>query len=75
MFVDMLVEGATPSTPMTEANLDSWINGLKVPFTTAMDADPSSYEVKTTLGNKETAYVIERASMKIVAKSSSILCR
>lgn len=71
MFVDVVIEGATPTTPTTTANLDAWIAGMKNPFSTLIDADPSTFAAKATLGIKETTYVVERATGKILIKTAS----
>ena len=71
MFVQLLEEGATPSDIVTKSNLNSWISAIGVPFTTAMDADGAApFTLKTTLGIKETTYIVDRATMKILAKTS-----
>lgn len=72
MFVELIVEGSTPTTPITEPQLRAWVNGLKVPYTTAIDVDPSTFAIKKSYGIKETAYVIERDTRKILAKTKTI---
>lgn len=71
MFVDLMVEGETPTTPATGTDLDAWIKALAVPFTTAYDADAASFAIKSTLGIKETAYVIDRTTRKILVKAAT----
>lgn len=73
MFVDIVIEGATPTTPTTKPNLDAWVAGMKNPFSTMMDVDASTFATKSTLGIKETAYVLDRATGKILVKNSSPL--
>jgi hypothetical protein len=73
MFVDVVIEGATPTTPTTKPNLDAWVAGMKNAFSTMMDVDASPFATKSTLGIKETSYVLERASGKILVKTSSPL--
>jgi hypothetical protein len=71
MFVQLLVEGANPSSPTTKANLDAWIGSRRIPFTTGMDAVAGSREIKSVLGPKETSYIIDRASLKILVKTTT----
>ena len=70
MFVQLIEEGKTPSDGVTKQNLDAWIISVKVPYTTLMGAasagDP--FALKTALGAKETIYIVERATRKILAK-------
>ena len=72
MFVQMLIEGTNPSTAATKANLDTWINLLKVPFTIARDADGAApFTLRSAYGPKETTYIIERATRKILYKNTN----
>ena len=72
MFVDLMTEGPTPTSGMTQTELRSWIGALKVPFTAAYDVDPStSFTIRKTYGIKETTYIVERTTMKIVAKTAT----
>ncbi len=66
-FVDLLIEGVDPTTPTTNPELDLWIKSEKVPFTTAQDPD-GTFGIKKALGAKDTTYLIELASMKILYK-------
>ena len=68
-FVDILIEGVDPSTPTTNPQLDAWIKAEKVPFTTMQDPD-GSFGIKKALGAKDTTYLVELASMKILYKGA-----
>jgi hypothetical protein len=68
MFVNVLLEGTTPDNPTTKAQVSGWANGLKLPFTVVRDPDGADFNAKKTLGVKMTTYIVERATMKIVAK-------
>ena len=71
MFVQFIVEGSTPSKVATKANLDTWTNSLKVPWTIAIDPDTvPPFTIKTTYGLKETGYIIDRATRKILYKGN-----
>lgn len=71
LFVEILIEGTTPDTPVTQVNANNWIKALSVPFTTAIDADPSTFTAEKVYGIKETTFIVERATMKIVAKAAN----
>jgi len=71
MFVDLLTEGSTPTSATTDVELRSWVNALKVPFTTARDPDGAGFSIRTTYGIKETTYIVDRATMTIVAKAKT----
>ena len=67
MFVNLVMEGDTDQVDCTKDQLGMWISGLMVPFTTARDPDSASLAIKNLYGERETTYVVERATMKIVS--------
>ncbi len=71
MFVDLLTEGTTPTSLATDVQVRAWVNSLKVPFTTARDPDGSDFAIRTIYGVKETTYIVDRATMIIVAKAKT----
>ena len=71
MFVDLLMDGDGGGTDCTKAQLDSWITNLMVPFSAGRDPDTMSYAIRHTLGERETTYIIDRATMKILAVEAS----
>ncbi|MSQ84493.1 MAG: hypothetical protein EXR77_16705 [Myxococcales bacterium] len=71
-FINMLVEGDTPSKPASKSNLESWASQLKVPFTVGGDLPDAPFALRKHLGNKETSYVIERTTMKVLFKGPNI---
>ena len=71
MFVEIIEEGATPTSPTTLSNLRAWVTALKVPFTSGIDTDPASFTAKTTYGIKETTYIVDRTTRKILAKAKT----
>ena len=70
LFVCLVGEGTTPSSPTTDAQLRAWISSLHVPFTTARDVD-TSFTIRSTYGIKETTYIVDRTTMKILAKAKT----
>lgn len=68
MFINVLVEGTTPDDTTTKAQVGSWATGLKLPFTVVRDPDGADFNAKKTLGVKMNTYIVERDTMKIVAK-------
>ncbi len=71
-FVNLLVEGDTPSKPATKSNLQTWASQLKVPFTIGCDLGDTPFALKKELGPRETAYIIERATMKVIYKGPNV---
>jgi hypothetical protein len=71
MFVEILIEGITPTDGVTLANANAWIKALSVPFTTLYDQDPATFTAEKIYGPKETTYIVERATLKIVAKATT----
>lgn len=71
-FINLLVEGDTPSKPATKSNLQTWASQLKVPFTIGCDLGDSPFALKKELGPRETAYILERATMKVLYKGPNV---
>lgn len=73
MFVNVIAEGQNPSKVATKADIDNWIKTqTKVPFTCAGDATESPFGIKNLIGKKETSFVLDRATMKILVKTGSL---
>ncbi len=68
MFVNVVIEGRTPDDPATKGQVGLWASGLKLPFTVMRDPDGAQFNAKKTLGVKMNTYIVERTTMKIVAK-------
>jgi hypothetical protein len=72
LFVDLMIEGLGPSSGVTSSELRAWVDALRIPFSAAFDVDPSSsFTIRSMYGVKETTYIVERTTMKIVAKAST----
>jgi hypothetical protein len=67
MFVNLVMEGTSTTNDCTKAQLTSWANSLNVPFTVARDPDSAPLAILHKFGERETTYIVERATMKIVA--------
>lgn len=65
----MLVEGQSPTKPATKGDVDSWISLLKVPYSVGCDLPESPHALRAALGPRETAYLLDRATMTILAKA------
>jgi hypothetical protein len=67
MFVNLVMEGTDTTNDCTKPQLFSWIRNLNVPFTAGRDPDSAPLAILHEFGERETTYVIERATMKILA--------
>lgn len=65
------MEGATPSTAATKANLDKWIADTKIPFTIGIDPPDAPFRTRSTLGDKDATFIVELATMKIVYRTTN----
>ena len=72
-FLQLMTEGLSPSAPASKNQLDAWVSSTGMPFSAAFDADPKSFTIRSTYGIKETTYIVERATGKIVAKAADAL--
>ena len=71
IFVDLLVEGKTPSDFATQPNLDSWVKGLSIPYTVGRDPDGVEWRIRSQVGKNKTALLVELSTMKVLAKSAT----
>jgi hypothetical protein len=69
IFVDLLAEGADPSEPATQVELDAWIVGREIPFTTAVDPPDAGQRILKDFSPVENTFLVELGSMKIVSHS------
>ena len=60
-------------TQPTKSDLDAWINKYKLPVTTVKDPDGTGTATLTALGQREQAYIVDLATMKIVKVISGSL--
>ena len=72
VFFGILVEGQSPTKPATKGDVDSWISLLKIPYSVGCDLPDTPLALKKALGPRETAYLLERETMKILAKAPTL---
>ena len=68
MIVVVFDEGRYAGTDVTRSELDAWVTSLKIPFSTLRDPDGAPLRAEAVLGGKDTSYVVERSTRRIVAK-------
>lgn len=66
IFVDLLAEGADPSEPASQVELDAWIVDREIPFTTAVDAPGVGQRIRKDFSPIENTFLVELASMTLV---------
>jgi hypothetical protein len=59
--------------PSSKQDLDSWINKYAIPVTTVKDPDGAGTPTFNTLGQREQAYIVDLATMKILQVISGSL--
>jgi hypothetical protein len=67
IFVDLLAEGSSPPEPVTEQELDAWIESPGISFTTAIDLPGVGPRILKDFSPKENTYLVELESLTIVA--------
>ena len=70
MLIQFVVEGNTPTAKCSKSQLDSWMNGIKIPFSGFKDVDGADFAIRTQYGERMTAYVLDRATRKILFKGN-----
>lgn len=66
IFVDLLAEGSSPPEPVTEAELDAWIEGPGIAFTTVIDLPGAGQRILKDFSPKDNTYLVELSSLTIV---------
>lgn len=69
MIVELLESDLIGSRAVTQTQLKAWVDTYKLPITTVMDPPPdtalTSFKI---LGQRETSYIIDLRTMKIVKR-------
>jgi hypothetical protein len=68
MFINVLIEGKSPTFPVTKTELSSWVSFEELAFTCVKDLDGVAFNAQTILGAVMTGYIVERATRKVVVK-------
>jgi len=53
-------------------HLDAWVGDREIPFTTAIDPAGAGMRIVEDLAPRETAFIIELSSMKVVLRTTSL---
>ena len=65
IFVDLLAEGSSLTEPVTESELDAWIEGPGISFTTAMDLPGVGQRILKDFSPTDQTYLVELESLTI----------
>jgi hypothetical protein len=71
-FVDIMVEGASPSEVSTTTQLTSWAKNLKIPYTTLRDPDGVSFRAKNDLAPRTMILVVELKTMTVLHRGTDV---
>jgi hypothetical protein len=69
VFVDLLAEGASPGEPASQVELDAWIVGGEIPFTTAMDPVGKGPRILKDFSPVDASFLVELSTLKIVERA------
>jgi hypothetical protein len=72
VFVDIMVEGASPSEVATTTQLTSWSKNLKIPYTVLRDPDGVSFRAKNELAPRTTLLIVELQTMSVIHRSTDV---
>jgi hypothetical protein len=53
-------------------HLDAWVGDREIPFTTAIDPAGVGMRIVEDLAPRETAFIVELSSMKVVLRTTSL---
>ena len=66
--MNVLVEGSTPASVATQANLNSWINRIAIPYTATLDTVAPQPTMEIYFGAPRDQFVIiDLTAMKFVS--------
>ncbi len=68
MFINVIIEGSAPTYPVTKSQLAIWVSNEQIAFSCLRDPDGAKFHAEDVLGGTMTAYVVERATRKILVK-------
>ena len=72
MVIEIIVEGDNPSAGTPASEVTSWVTAEHTPYSVLRDPDGAPlFAARTALGTKDTDYVLDRATGKILAKAST----
>lgn len=71
IFVDLLAQGADPSEPAGQVELDAWIVAREIPFTTAVDPPGAGQRILKDFSPVESTFLVELGSLKIVERAAA----
>ncbi len=69
IFLQVVVEGFPLDKPTTETQLRTWVKAAGMPHCAATDAPGAGQAAKAALGGKDWGYLVEVATMKIIARN------
>ncbi|MGZ3419233.1 MAG: hypothetical protein ACXVEF_34775 [Polyangiales bacterium] len=69
--MSLLDEGSTPDVPATQKQLDLWIKAGGIEFNAWHDPPGVGQRIQTDLAPKETAFLVELSTMKVLAKQTA----
>ncbi len=71
-FIDIMVEGASPSDVSTTTQLTSWAKNLKIPYTILRDPDGVSFRAKNDVAPRTMILIVELKTMAILHRATDV---
>ncbi len=68
IIVESLAEGSSQSVQAETTHLDPWISAGEISFTTLIDPPGVGMRVVQQLGPRETSFIVELSSMKVLSR-------
>ena len=69
LFVELLGEGGSHSVQAEVVHLGSWVTAGEIPVVTAIDPAGAGMRIVEDLAPRETSFVVEVETMKVVHRS------
>ena len=71
-FINVLIEGDTPTKPARKSHIDAWLSAYKPPFAVVADAFESPLAARPALGLREAAVLVDRDTRRIIARAATL---
>ena len=71
-FINVLIEGDTPTKPARKSHIDAWLKAYKPTFAVVADAFETPIAARPALGLREAAVLVDRDSRRIIARADTL---
>lgn len=71
-FINVLIEGDTPTKPARKSHIDAWLKAYQPRFAVVADAFETPLAARPALGLREAAVLVDRDDRRIIARAETL---